>query len=94
VQAWKTPLQELYALGLFHLDSRLSQRMPPEPPFRYNLAVALFSIDRIEEAADHLELAMAEGVEPPHQLVTDMEARSREQALADGSSPTSGLRTE
>jgi tetratricopeptide (TPR) repeat protein len=60
----------------------------------YNLAVALFSIDRIDEAADHLKSAVAEGIQPPQQLVADIEVRSRERALADGSSPIAGPRIE
>jgi tetratricopeptide (TPR) repeat protein len=60
----------------------------------YNLAVALFSINRVEEAADHLEVAIAEGVQPPRQLVADIEARSRERALADASSPAADARTD
>lgn len=60
----------------------------------YNLAVALLSINRIEEAADHLEKAMAEGVEPPQQLVAEIDARSRERALADASQPAAGQKVD
>jgi tetratricopeptide (TPR) repeat protein len=60
----------------------------------YNLAVALLSINRIEEAADHLEKATTEGVEPPQQLVAEIDARSRERALAGASHPAAGQKVD
>ncbi len=51
----------------------------------HNLAVALYSLGRYQEAARHLEQAIAAGVEPPAGLVAEIEARTREQSLADAS---------
>jgi tetratricopeptide (TPR) repeat protein len=51
----------------------------------HNLAVAMYSIGRVDEAKAHLDAAIAAGVEPPPALVAEIEARSRERAVADAS---------
>jgi tetratricopeptide (TPR) repeat protein len=44
----------------------------------HNLAVALYSIGRYQEANSHLQQAIAAGVEPSPMLIADLEARSLE----------------
>jgi tetratricopeptide (TPR) repeat protein len=51
----------------------------------HNLAVATYSMGRVDEAKSHLDAAIAAGVEPPPTLVAEIEARARERALADAS---------
>ncbi len=56
----------------------------------YNLAVAMNSIGRADEAKSHLEAAISGGVEPPSALVAEIETRSRERAVADASGSVTG----
>lgn len=51
----------------------------------HNLAVAMLSIGRINEAKTHLDAAVAAGVEPPPALVAEIESNTRARVLADGS---------
>jgi Flp pilus assembly protein TadD len=51
----------------------------------YNLAVALYSIERFPEAGRHIQDAIAAGIEPPPELIAEIEARSLEKSVADAS---------
>jgi len=51
----------------------------------HNLAVAMLSIGRVDEAKAHLDAAVACGVEPPPALVAEIDARSRDRSVADAS---------
>ena len=51
----------------------------------YNLAVAMNSIGRVDEAKLHLDAAIAGGVEAPAALVAEIESPSSERAVADAS---------
>jgi tetratricopeptide (TPR) repeat protein len=51
----------------------------------HNLAVAMLSIGRINEAKTHLDAAVAAGVEPPPALIAEIDSGTRERVLADGS---------
>jgi tetratricopeptide (TPR) repeat protein len=56
----------------------------------YNLAVALYSLEHFPEAGRHIEAAIDAGIEPPPELIAEIETRSRERSLADASKPPSG----
>jgi len=51
----------------------------------HNLAVAMLSLGRINEATAHLDAAVSAGVEVPPALVTEIESRAHARVLADGS---------
>ena len=56
----------------------------------YNLAVALYSIERFPEVGRHIQDAIAAGIEPPPELIAEIETRSRERSLADAMKTSSG----
>jgi len=51
----------------------------------YNMAVAMLSIGRINEAKAHLDTAVFAGVAVPPALVAEIESNTRARVLADGS---------
>jgi len=78
------PSQVFYLQGISHL--RLGQREAGVEALEvalvldedhalasYNLAVALFTGGRVQEAREYLDVAIAGGVEPPKQLLDDVE---------------------
>jgi Tfp pilus assembly protein PilF len=56
----------------------------------YNLAVAMNSVGRVDEAKRHLDASTAGGVQPAPALVAEIDARSRERAMAGASESATG----
>jgi len=73
-------------MGIESLDRCLS--LDADHGFaHHNLAVAMLSIGRVDEAKAHLDAAIDAGVEPPPELVAEIDARARDRSRADASSP-------